>query len=269
MILDPESRYLERDWGRLGYHVLDGGAGGHVVWLNELNQNVDLGWADPELASALSSLARDQLTSIIWQERGLGLSDPVSRPATVEEQVDDLNAVLDHEDIERAVIVSCLSTSMVAAVFAARCPERVVGIVMLTPIMVGPLAADGTFGWTAEAADACIGGYRHAAREWGTGLTVAMWDPGFAAPYNIRLGARLERCSASPRFAVQLVEQRLAMDGRGIFELVRVPTRVLRPAGQVIFPAEGVRAVADAIDGATYHELPAAELGDSFGTTWA
>ncbi len=269
MIIDPESRYLERDWGRLGYHVLDGGAAGHVIWLNELNQNVDLSWADPELATAISSLARDQLTSITWQERGVGLSDPVSVPATLEEQVDDLIAVLDHEGIERAVIVSCLATCLVAAAFAARWPERVVGIAMITPNIVGPLSADGAFGWTPEAVAACVGGYRQATREWGTGLSIAMWDPGFASPYNVRLGARAERCSASPRFAVQLIEQKLAMDGRGIYELVRAPTRVLRPAGQVTFPEEAVRAVAEVIDGATYHELPAAELGDTFGTTWA
>ena len=186
MIIDPESRYLERDWGRLGYHVLDGGAAGHVVWLNELNQNVDLSWADPELASAISSLARDQLTSVIWQERGVGLSDPVSRPATVEEQVDDLIAVLDHEDIERAVIVSCLATSVVAAVFAARYPERVVGVVMVGPVMVGPLAADGTFGWTAEAADGLREwlsaggarvGHRTVDRHVGPGLRLALQRP--------------------------------------------------------------------------------------------
>jgi class 3 adenylate cyclase len=263
--VDIRTQSIERDWGRLGYFLVGEGTD-HVVWANEINQHPDLCFTDPAIANAVASLSRDRLVSLIVQARGVGVSDPVARPPSVEEQVADLEAVFDHAGVGRAALYGCLGTALPAAMFAARHPERVAGLVLYSPIMAGPLAAPGEFGWTPERVRACVDGYREAVARWGSGESIALWDPGAVSPFNVRLFGMVERCSASQRYAAAFMEVGLRQNGRDIYPQVRVPTRVVRPAGQVTWPEEAVRAVVDAIPGAEYHELPPTQPGDSLGT---
>jgi class 3 adenylate cyclase len=133
--------------------------------------------------------------------------------------------------------------------------------------MTGPLASQDEFGWTPERAHACVEGYRRAGAGWGSGLSLALWDRALDTPYNRRLVGMAERCSASMRVAADHVEFLLAQDGREIFPQIRVPARVICVTGHV-YPAATTRAVADAIEGAEYHELPRSERGDSIGAAW-
>jgi class 3 adenylate cyclase len=263
--VDARTQSIDRDWGRHGYFTI-GDASDHVVWLNELNQHPDLTFTDPVVAAAVRSLASDRLASVVFQVRGVGVSDPVPRPPSIEEQVADLEAVLDHAGVRRATLVGWLGTALTAAVFAARHPDRVVGLVLISPTMTGPLAAPDEFGWTPERVRVCVDSWRGAAAQWGSGQSIAMWDPGAASPFNLRLFGMVERCSVSQPYAAALIDAELELDGRDVYPQVRVPTRVLRPAGQVTFPAEVVRPVAEAIPGAEYHELPLTHPGDSIGT---
>lgn len=261
--------HLERDWGRLGYVVLDE-RDEQVVWLCDFNQHPDLCMTDPDVAAAISSLARDDLGTMAVQERGIGNSSPVARPATPEEHAADVLAMLDAEGVERCTLVGCLATCLPAALIAARHPERVNGLVLISPLIAGPLAADGRWGWTPEVARECVESYRRLTEaEWGSGNSIALWEPGLGSPVNRRLIGLTERCACSPEFAGALFERTFVLDGRDVYAQVRVPTRVVRPGGQVIYAADAVRAVADAIEGATYHELPTNVLGDSIGNAWS
>jgi class 3 adenylate cyclase len=270
VIRDPLARSVDIDGNgtRLVYHVIEGGSEGYVVWCQEFTQHLDLAWTDSTIAEAVCGLARDGLTSILFQARGLGLSDPVARPPTVADQAADLLAVLDAEGVHRATLATVYSTSLPAALVAAQRPTLVDGIVMLAPCLAGPLAAAGEDdGWTPDQARAVVDGYRRAGRDWGSGGFLRVWDPALCTPYNVRLMAMLERCSASPEMAQAILERMFMIDGRAIFPEVRVPTRVLSIPGSA-FPAGVAQAVADRIPGAEHHALPATEIGDSIGTAW-
>jgi class 3 adenylate cyclase len=267
MIRDPLVRSVETDGGRLVYHVIQGGSDGYAVWCQEIGQHLDLGWTDPTIAEAVGGLARDGLTSILFQPRGIGLSGPVARQPTVAEQAEDLLAILDAEAVSRATLVTILGTALPGALVAAQHPERFDGIVLVSPYLTGPLVGGADEGWTPDSARYASDGYRRAAREWGSGQTLQMLDPALDTPHNRRLFAMLERCSASPELAIANVEQRLGLDGRAIFPQVRVPTRVLHVAGGA-FPEPVTQAVAEAIPGAEHHVLPASQIGDSLGTAW-
>ena len=267
MIQDPQAKHVVVDGGRLVYHVIEGGSEGYVVWCQELNQHLDLSWTDPTIAETASSLARDGLTSIFFQPRGFGLSDPVARPPTVSEQAADLLAILAAEGVRRVTLSAVVSTALPAALVAAQHPELVSGIVMLDPCLTGPLIGGPENGWTPDQARAVVDGYRHVVREWGSGGSLRMWDAALCTPYNVRLLAMVERCSASPELAQAYVERLFMIDGRPIFPEVRVPTRVLSAPGSA-FPAESAQAVADCIPGAEFHVLPVSEVGDSIGTAW-
>jgi class 3 adenylate cyclase/pimeloyl-ACP methyl ester carboxylesterase len=267
VIRDPEVRSVETDGGRLVYHVIEGGSNGHAVWCQEFTQHLDLSWTDPTIAEAVCGLARDGLTSILFQPRGVGLSDPIDRPATVAEQATDLMAILRAEGVRRATLSTVYLTALPAALVAAQHPELVKGMVMLVPCIAGPLVDDPDGGWTSETARAMVDRYRQVGRDWGSGSLLEAWDPGLCSPLNRRLMAMLERCTVSPEMARANLERRFEVDGRAIFSQVRVPTRVLSIPGSA-HPVAVTQAVADVIPGAEHHVLPPSQIGDSIGMAW-
>ena len=60
-------------------------------------------WIDPWYTQILRRLA-SFATVVVFDPRGLGLSDPVDHVPTLEQAADDFAAVLDAAGIERAVI---------------------------------------------------------------------------------------------------------------------------------------------------------------------
>ena len=67
---------------------------------------------------------------ISFDRRGSGLSDPLSGAPTLEEQMDDVIAVMDAAGSERAAIAGTLEGGPMAALFAATHPDRVSALVL-------------------------------------------------------------------------------------------------------------------------------------------
>ena len=86
-------------------------------------------WENPDLARAF-----DRFTSfarlIIFDKREQGLSDRVGRPPTVEEMVDDMNAVLEAAGSERAAVMGVSEGGAMALMFAATHPDRCTHLVV-------------------------------------------------------------------------------------------------------------------------------------------
>jgi class 3 adenylate cyclase/pimeloyl-ACP methyl ester carboxylesterase len=262
----PEAQYLDRDGALLAYQVVGNGSA-NVLWVGEAAQHFDLAWTDPDIHAAYERAAAYS-RSVYMQMRGLGLSDPIRYWPTLEQQADDVLAVLDAAGMRRATLAAQLTTCGAVTLVAAKAPERVAGLVLLKPLVCGPLApAAAELGWTPESAAEYAAGWRDVMARWGSGATLEMWDPVLATPYNRRLMALLERCSAKPAFAQMYVEAGLSLDYSDLFPAVQAPTRVLHtPTANE--PIEIVRRVADLIPNATFHELPRTLPGASIGQTY-
>jgi 3-oxoadipate enol-lactonase len=79
-----------------------------------------------------------------FDARGHGQSTPAPEPAAYEyaDMVEDLEAVLDHLEIERAVLAGSSMGAATAVAFALAHPERVAGLVQSTPAYGGEPHAD-------------------------------------------------------------------------------------------------------------------------------
>ena len=262
----PAVRYLERDDGLLAYQVV-GDRGADVLYLGEAASHFDLCWTDPYL-HALYERGTTFARTAYMQLRGLGLSEPIRYYPTLEQQADDVLAVLDAAEMERATLVGTLTTCGAVVVAAARAPERVASLVLLKGIACGPLAAGATqHGWTADEAASYAAGYRSVMARWGTGATVEMWDPVLATPYNRRMMALLERCSATPAFAQTYVEAALAIDLTPYLPAIQAPVRVLySPTAPE--PEAVHRRTVELLPNGTFHRLqptsPGSSVGESF-----
>jgi class 3 adenylate cyclase/pimeloyl-ACP methyl ester carboxylesterase len=264
--MDPApTHYIDRDGAALAYQVVGEGPV-DVVNFMELVLHLDLCWTDPDIHHNFERLAGFSRT-VLMQRRGVGLSDRITYTPTVEQQADDVLAVMDAVGMDRATLVGTFGTCGAMALVAAREPERVRGLVLFNPIAQGPQSADELHGWTDGELNAFEDGFGKAVANWGSGEVIGVWDPTQATPYNRRLMALLERSSATPASARAYFEWIFQLDIQDVLRSVQVPTRVLRvPSGTV--PEAASRYVAELTPGATFHPLPATLPGASIGQAY-
>jgi len=67
---------------------------------------------------------------ILWDKRGTGLSDPVTRVPTLDERMEDLQAVLDAVGADRPAMFGISEGGPLSILFAATFPERVRSLVL-------------------------------------------------------------------------------------------------------------------------------------------
>ena len=116
--------------------------------------HVELGWEDhPDRAvhRRLSRFGR----LITFDKRGMGLSDRTADLPTLEERMDDLRAVMDAADCERAAVVGLSEGGPMALLFAATYPERVSALVLWGTFARVAWAPDYPDGIDVEEAEAC------------------------------------------------------------------------------------------------------------------
>jgi class 3 adenylate cyclase len=125
----PRTRYARNGDVHIGFQVLGSGA----VDLVQIGSGVFASVAafddEPHAArfeERLASMAR--VTR--FDMRGIGMSDPLPGPPTLEEQLDDLIAVMDASAIDTAVLYGAAFGGPTALAAALRIPERIAGLIL-------------------------------------------------------------------------------------------------------------------------------------------
>jgi class 3 adenylate cyclase/pimeloyl-ACP methyl ester carboxylesterase len=112
------------------------GEGPTVVKAPNWIGHLELDWRNAGFAPITASLAA-KWRLVRFDARGNGLSDWDLDDISFDRFVDDLEAVFDAAEVERAPIFAISQGSAIAAAFAARAPERVSAIVMVGGFPVG------------------------------------------------------------------------------------------------------------------------------------
>jgi class 3 adenylate cyclase len=183
---------------------------------------------------------------------------------TLEQQADDIVAVMDAEGVERAVLGAPGSACGPAAFVAARHPERVAGLSLWLPF---PQAIDGSCDdpWASPAEIAHMAAVVDSVAEhWGQGRTMDMWNPEMRSATNRRLMGMLERSSMSPAEARAHWAWSAGLDFTHLLGAINVPTRVLIQDGGVS-PLSWVQRMVERMPQATLHVMPAPAPGSSIG----
>lgn len=260
----PVTRYVQREGHALAYQVMGNGPRA-VAWFFEVMMHPDLMWTDPHLHYNLKR-GTNYSRALFFQRRGLGLSDPVDHVPTLEEQADDVLAVLDDAGVARATLVGACSTCGPLALLAARHPDRVTGLVLAEPWSGALLGGDvvATAGWTSAERDRFVNTYRGAYAHWGQGELVALTHPALDLPHNRRIMALLERCSATPRTAQEHLEWAMRTEYTRVLPSIQCATLLLHQPDS-LFARDAVRRVADLVPNGRYLELPSIPTGSTLG----
>jgi class 3 adenylate cyclase len=251
----PETKYARSGDVSIAYQVIGEGPI-DLVHIPGLLSHLDLAWEHPKYRRFMERLSRFARV-IVYDKRGCGLSDPVVKPPSVEERIDDSRAVMDAEGIERAVVFGCSEGATLSAFFAAAHPDRVSHAILYGSFArLVPDPPD--YPWSTlglqsveEAQEAFRDGITQG---WGDGAVLILLAPSVIGTDEQAWWGRYERAAMSPRSAETLMQANLELDLRPALPVISVPTMVMHRDGDTI-PFGGGQYVADHIPGSRFVEL--------------
>lgn len=226
-----------------------------LVFMPQWATHVELLWEDPATSRFLGRLASFSRL-ILFDRRGVGLSDPVS-DADIDSvnAPDDLLSVLDTVQSERPAVMACDGAGFGAIRFAVQNPERMQALVLANTTARIPADQGYTFGVPSHETEVHL---ETLAETWAEGPAfVSEMEPSMVGndAYSEWL-SRYQRAAARPSTIVAIDRGGIAADVRALLPKIQVPTLVLHRADDAYFPVEHGRYLAEKIPGATYVELP-------------
>lgn len=260
----PETRYATSGETGIAYQVL-GERGPDLVLAMPWVSHLDLQWENPAISRFLRRLAGFSRL-IVFDRRGVGLSDPISGGTTLEERMDDVRAVMDAAGSERAALLGMSEGAQMCITFAATYPERTSALLLWGAMARSTAAPDYPF---APPKEAMVEANRELiAPMWGQGATIDIFSPSIAEDPRAReFQARLERGAGSPMRIWRLVETFLDTDVREALPLIAAPTLVMHRRRDRAVSVRAARWLAERIAGSRYVELEGEDhfpwVGDS------
>jgi class 3 adenylate cyclase len=262
-VVAPVARYAKSGDVHIAYAV-EGDGPVDLVWVPPWISQVEYLWAEPTLERFGKRLTRFARV-ITFDRRGSGLSDPLLGAPTLEEQMDDVLAVMDAAGSERAAICGTLEGGPMAALFAATHPDRTTGLVLYATFARATWAPDYEWAWTAERRDAEMAAL---IEHWGEGLIASSVAPSLRAEAGfMEWAGRLERLAASPGTIRRIFDLIGKYDVRDVLPSIRVPTLVMHRTHDSFIKVEHSRYMASKIPGSRFVELEGEDnmfsIGDS------
>jgi class 3 adenylate cyclase/pimeloyl-ACP methyl ester carboxylesterase len=250
----PETRYTLSDGSHIAYQVA-GGADRDILYVARPPTPIDLLWDDPIVARGLRRL-RACGRLILCDLRGVGASDSISssRLPAMQAWMDDIGAVLDAAESERATLIGNSEAGLPSMLFAATNPGRTAGLVLINAYACFLRGPGTPFGIPPEVAERYVQTYREQSGSEAIGHYLAPSranEPGFRRWY-----ARSQRLGAGPGTVAAMYDVFIHTDLSGVLSSIQAPTLVVHRERDPYVRAGHARFLADHIRGARLVTLP-------------
>jgi pimeloyl-ACP methyl ester carboxylesterase len=247
----PETRYTKSGDLNIAYQVVGDGPL-DLIYVPGWISNVELNWEEPAHAHVLERLASFSRL-ILFDKRGTGMSDPVPLDGlpTLEERMDDVRAVLDAVECERAALFGFSEGGLMSILFAATYPERITALALYGTFAKRIKSPD--YPWAPSPEDRARE-LENLERNWAERMDLDQLAPSEDDAFKDRLATYFRR-SASPGAAVTLMRMNTEIDVRDVLPVIQVPTLVLHRKDDLDVNVEEGRFIAERIPGAKFVEL--------------
>jgi pimeloyl-ACP methyl ester carboxylesterase len=220
--------------------------------------NLDLIWESPLFARFLHGLG-SSTRLIVMDRRGQGVSDRLSPDdiPLLEDNVDDVIAVLDAAGSRRAVLMGGSDTAALCMMLAATYPQRVSALVLFAPAAVGVQAPDYPWQWS----DAEWTEYLDDVRaSWGTrefaDSSLRLFCPSLIGDVeHLDWFERFLRGSASKNVQLAIEDVMRQIDIRSLLPAIGVPTLLIHRVDDKVEDVGASRYLSQEIRGAELVEL--------------
>ncbi len=250
--MKPSIQYTKSGTINIAYQVFGTGSV-DLVYIPGWVSNIDWMWACPELVyffEELSKVAR----VILFDKRGTGLSDRVIELSTLEERMEDIKAVMDATNSEKAILFGHSEGGSVSTLFSATYPNRVKALITFGIFAKRRYSPEYPWAPTDEERQKV---YTMIEDNWGSGqMNLESLAPSKAEDEQFMSWlANYFRSGASPRAAMKLTKMNTEVDITGILKYVNVPTLLMQRSGDIdVKIAEG-QYIAERIENARFVEF--------------
>lgn len=251
----PRVRFARSGDVDVAYQVL-GDGDIDLVWVEGAWTHREVAWELPayrRFCEHLGGFSR----LILFDKRGMGMSDRVPGATTLETRMDDIRAVMDAVGSERAALMGESEGGPLSILFAAAHPERTRALILQGAEVREKKGPDWPWGEaTDDEQEAYFVGF---AERWGQASE--RWIRALAPsvtpePWMVDWLSRSMINSATPSAAEAFMRMAHEIDVREIAKTVRVPTLILHASEDRVCHVENARWLARNIPEATYIELP-------------
>jgi pimeloyl-ACP methyl ester carboxylesterase len=248
----PRTHYARSGDVNIAYQVVGDGPR-DLVFVPGWVSNIEVFWEEPVVVRFFERLASFSRL-ILFDKRGTGLSDRMTDMPSLEVRMDDVRAVMDAARSSQAALFGYSEGGQMCALFAASHRDRATALIMHGSYARMLAAHDYPWGRSRERLEQRIDEYLS---DWAPASDIDLRAPTMAADPRFReWWTRFLRHGASPAAAAGLLRMNGHIDIRHVLPSIRVPTLVMHPVGDQTIDVRAGRALAAAIPGAKYVELP-------------
>lgn len=258
MMQQPETRFVKSGDLHIAYQVLGDGPI-DLIYSSGIISHLDLIWEQPQAARYLRRLASFSRL-ILFDQRGVGLSDAPPTLGSLEDHIDDILAVMRTVGSERAALFGSTDGCLTTAVFAATHPSRTQALIWYGSGARARVAPDHPHGVSDETWESI----RETTRKFVEEGTITA-SQRFVAPSTTgdeRMSAwwrRFSRGRASPSRLLASLDWLGEQDVRDVLPTIQVPTLVIRRVDDTLVTPGAARDVAERIKSARYVEVPGSD----------
>ena len=228
-----------------------------LVYVQGSYTHLEINWELPQFRRYCERLA-EFTRLILFDKRGMGMSDRVAGATTLEERMDDIRAIMDAIGSDRAAVMGESEGGPLAILFAAAHPERTVALILQGGEVRERTDADWPWGESTE--ESFEAAMATLSERWGNGLGIDLIAPSVAGQEWARAWrGRLAVHSNTPAGAEAFMRMAFDIDVRNVVPAINVPTLIVHAAGDQVCHVENARFLARSISGSKYVELDSVE----------
>lgn len=254
-MIPTEIRYAKSGNVHVAYQTIGNGPVDLVLGFSGISQ-LEVMLEEPSLAQLYSSIA-EFARLVLFDKRGVGLSDRNVGIPTLEERMDDIRAVLDAIGSQKAVLFGTMDGAPLSILYAASYPQKTIALILWGGQARSLWAPDYPWAKTREEWERDIS---RDEEEWGSDphieRMIAALAPSRAGdPEFKRWISRRIRFGASPAEGSALSRMNMQIDVRSALSALHVPTLVLYSPTSRSQSAEDATFLATHIPGAQLQEV--------------
>ncbi|WP_441237131.1 alpha/beta fold hydrolase [Bradyrhizobium sp. 930_D9_N1_4] len=247
----PATRYVKGAGVHLAYQTYGSGPFDILVMPGFVS-HVERAWEHPASRTFLASLMKLGRL-IVFDRRGIGLSDRVGAAPGIDVTAEDIGTVLRAADSRRVVLFGASECGPACVKFAVDEPRRVAGLILFGALAKGCWSEDYPHALRASQYDAWS---RHLIAQWGGPVGIEAFAPTLANDPQARAWwAGLLRAASSPGGISAVLEAFRDADVRHLLPKIAVPTLVLHRRDDKAVRIAAGRDIASRIKGAEFVEL--------------
>ena len=245
--------YVRTARGHVAYQSIGDVHSDVLVVLPPLAQHIEKMWEQPSFWRPIRRLA-SSVRFVHYDKLGTGLSDPLAEPASLDDRVSELTAVIDAVGADRAWLLGLSEGGIIALAAASTIPDRVAGLILVNTTSGSGSRPEPVHGIVRSVQDT-VAFFAAVATHWATAESLVLSDfgPSLRCVRGIESWMEgYERSSASPAMIRALLTSSLSLDATPCLPHIRCPTLVVHHSGDRVVPASHGRYLADNIRDARF-----------------